>query len=63
LINSIALTVTGNKSVRRCKKNLCAGLKLARNILTNLSPNPARPNLHLCFGWTIHREKKFRPEG
>jgi len=42
LINSIASTVTGDNNVRRCKKILYAGPKSARNISTNLSPNPGR---------------------
>jgi len=32
----------GDRSVRRCEKILFAGPKLARNISTSLSPNPAR---------------------
>jgi len=38
LINSIASTVTGDKSVPQCQK-FCVQ---ARNVLTNLSPNSAR---------------------
>jgi len=37
----IASTVTGDKSVRRCKKMYMQGLMSARNILTNSSPNLA----------------------
>jgi len=40
LINSLALTVTGDNSVHCCEKKLYAGSKSARNILTNLGPKP-----------------------
>jgi len=37
-----------------CYKNvLYAGPKSARNILTNLSPNPARPDLRLWCKWFL----------
>jgi len=43
LFNSIVSTVIGEKRIFRCEKILYAIAKTARKILTNLSPNPARP--------------------
>lgn len=43
LISWIASTVTGDKYTRRCENNLYPDPELARNIMTNLIPNQARP--------------------
>jgi len=43
LINSIASTVTGNKNVRRCKKKFVRKPHIGPKHLTNLIPNPSRP--------------------